>query len=139
MSFHRYDKREDVSPGHPVMKTYSHIIMEVNATAMRLLQDTHLPLVFIPGYDQVVFSPAQLPPFRVQLQDMVVILQRKDFTAGRSDGRWPGLCAYRGKRVFFLTTPKTWPNLHFVVKIWYFSIRDTAYDSCSVDKIAGTR
>ncbi|KAK0137159.1 Dol-P-Man:Man(7)GlcNAc(2)-PP-Dol alpha-1,6-mannosyltransferase [Merluccius polli] len=83
----KYDKREDVSPGHPVMKTYSHIIMEINATSIRLLQDTHLPLVFIPGYEQVVFTPAHLPPFRVQLQDKVVILQRKDFTASPSDGR----------------------------------------------------
>ncbi|CAL8318678.1 unnamed protein product [Lota lota] len=83
----RYDKREDVSPGHPAMKTYSHIIMEVNATSVRLLQDTHPPLVFIQGYDRVVLTPTQLPPFRVQLRDKVVILQRKDFTAARGGGR----------------------------------------------------
>lgn len=78
----RYDKREDVGPGHPAMKTYSHIIMEVNATRIRMLQDTHPPLVFVSGYDRVVFAPAQLPPFRVLLQDKVVILQRKDFRDG---------------------------------------------------------
>ncbi|CAL8338834.1 unnamed protein product [Arctogadus glacialis] len=86
-SIWRYDKREDVRPGHAEMNTYSHIIMEVNTTSLRLLQDTHLPLAFIQGYDRVVLTPTQLPPFRVQLVDKVVILQRKDFRAAPSGGR----------------------------------------------------
>ena len=69
------------------MNTYSHIIMEVNTTSLRLLQDTHPPLAFIQGYDRVVLTPTQLPPFRVQLVDKVVILQRKDFRAAPSGGR----------------------------------------------------
>jgi hypothetical protein len=87
VSFARYDKREDVRPGHAEMNTYSHIIMEVNTTSLRLLQDTHPPLAFIQGYDRVVLTPTQLPPFRVQLVDKVVILQRKDFRAAPSGGR----------------------------------------------------
>lgn len=83
MSFHRYDKREDVHPGHPVMRTYSHIIMEVDPSSIHLLQDTHSVLVFIQGYDHVAWTPTQLPPFKVHLQDKVVILQSKDFTAGQ--------------------------------------------------------
>ncbi|XP_056434793.1 dol-P-Man:Man(7)GlcNAc(2)-PP-Dol alpha-1,6-mannosyltransferase [Gadus chalcogrammus] len=86
-SIWRYDKREDVRPGHAEMNTYSHIIMEVNTTSLRLLQDTHPPLAFIQGYDRVVLTPTQLPPFRVQLVDKVVILQRKDFRATPSGGR----------------------------------------------------
>lgn len=39
----RYDKREDVGPGHPDMKTYSHVLMEANATHIALLR---LPRAF---------------------------------------------------------------------------------------------
>lgn len=108
-SHSRYDKREDIHPGHPAMRTYSHIIMEVNISSIRLLQDTHPALVFIPGYDHVVFTPTQLPPFKVHLRDKVVILQSKDFTAGQ----WREIT---GLKVDFFPTPKTFDQrLHLTI------------------------
>ena len=92
--------------------------MEVNTTSLRLLQDTHPPLAFIQGYDRVVLTPTQLPPFRVQLVDKVVILQRKDFKAAPSGGRWPRTLSGSWEASEYYE--RSW---HFVEKIRFFCCR----------------
>ncbi|XP_028810609.1 dol-P-Man:Man(7)GlcNAc(2)-PP-Dol alpha-1,6-mannosyltransferase [Denticeps clupeoides] len=72
----RYDKREDVAPGHPSMKNYSHILMEANATQIALLKDSHRTLTFVQGYSKVVFSLSRFPPIDVELENKLVILEK---------------------------------------------------------------
>ncbi|XP_066524360.1 dol-P-Man:Man(7)GlcNAc(2)-PP-Dol alpha-1,6-mannosyltransferase [Hoplias malabaricus] len=73
----RYDKREDLAHGDPLMKTYSHILMEVNTTKISLLSDSHQTLVFIQGYERMVVNVAQFPPLGVKLKNKLVILEKK--------------------------------------------------------------
>ncbi|TRY84036.1 hypothetical protein DNTS_021066 [Danionella cerebrum] len=77
----RYDKREDLTLEDPEMKTYSHLLMEVNSTKILLLKDSHKPLVFIPGYSRFVLQPLQFPPIRIQLDDKLVLLERTQGTS----------------------------------------------------------
>ncbi|XP_021419042.2 dol-P-Man:Man(7)GlcNAc(2)-PP-Dol alpha-1,6-mannosyltransferase isoform X1 [Oncorhynchus mykiss] len=72
----RYDKREDVGPGHPDMKTYSHVLMEANATQIALLKDSHMPLAFIQGYSNMLLNAFRFPFFSINLEDKLVLLER---------------------------------------------------------------
>uniref|UniRef100_A0A4W5NJS7 Mannosyltransferase n=1 Tax=Hucho hucho TaxID=62062 RepID=A0A4W5NJS7_9TELE len=72
----RYDKREDVGPGHPDMKTYSHVLMEANATQIALLKDSHVPLAFIQGYSNMMLNAFRFPFFSINLEDKLVLLER---------------------------------------------------------------
>lgn len=72
----RYDKREDVGPGHPDMKTYSHVLMEANATQIALLKDSHMPLAFIQGYSNMLLNAFRFPFFSINLGDKLVLLER---------------------------------------------------------------
>ncbi|KAM9845858.1 LOW QUALITY PROTEIN: dol-P-Man:Man(7)GlcNAc(2)-PP-Dol alpha-1,6-mannosyltransferase [Aulostomus maculatus] len=73
----RYDKREDVGPSSPEMQTYSHLLMEANATQMELLRHTHQPLAFMDGYSGVAFNMFQFPPLSVRLERKTVLMERR--------------------------------------------------------------
>lgn len=59
-----------------VMKTYSHLLMEANATKISLLKDSHKPLVFFSGYQNLVFEMFQFPPIKIKLNNKLVLLER---------------------------------------------------------------
>ncbi|XP_029902193.1 dol-P-Man:Man(7)GlcNAc(2)-PP-Dol alpha-1,6-mannosyltransferase [Myripristis murdjan] len=73
----KYDKREDLSPESPEMKTYSHLLMEANVTKIHLLRDTHQPLTFIEGYNNIAVDLSHFPPVSVRLERKAVLLERK--------------------------------------------------------------
>lgn len=72
----RYDKKEDFTLEDPVMKMYSHLLMEANATKILLLKDSHKPLVFIPGYQSLAFEASHFPPLKIKLNNKLVLLER---------------------------------------------------------------
>lgn len=72
----RYDKREDLTLEDPLIKTYSHLLLEANATKILLLKDSHKPLAFIPGYQSLTFKLSQFPPLRINLIKTLVLLER---------------------------------------------------------------
>ncbi|KAM7366999.1 hypothetical protein PAMP_014929 [Pampus punctatissimus] len=72
----RYDKREDLSPTHPEIKMYSHLLMKANVTKIRLLQDTHQPLAFIEGYSNIGLNILHFPPVSVRLERKTVLMER---------------------------------------------------------------
>ncbi|XP_051746111.1 dol-P-Man:Man(7)GlcNAc(2)-PP-Dol alpha-1,6-mannosyltransferase [Ctenopharyngodon idella] len=71
-----YDKKEDLTLEDPVMKTYSHLLMEANTTKILLLKDSHKPLVFIPGYQSLAFEVSHFPPLKIKLNNKLVLLER---------------------------------------------------------------
>ncbi|KAJ8006865.1 hypothetical protein DPEC_G00111650 [Dallia pectoralis] len=72
----RYDKSENVGPGHLEMKTYSHVLMEANGTQVALLQDSHKPLVFIQGYSNMALNAFRFPFLNINLENKLVLLER---------------------------------------------------------------
>ncbi|XP_012729007.2 dol-P-Man:Man(7)GlcNAc(2)-PP-Dol alpha-1,6-mannosyltransferase [Fundulus heteroclitus] len=77
----RYDKREDITTTSPETHVYSHLLMEANVTKIQQLRDTHRPLVFIEGYNNIAFSAAHFPPIRVLLGRKAVLMERKTWVA----------------------------------------------------------
>ncbi|PWA27018.1 hypothetical protein CCH79_00017993 [Gambusia affinis] len=73
----RYDKREDISTRSPELQMYSHLLMEANVTKIQQLHNTHTPLVYIEGFNNIAFSKAHFPPVRVHLARKAVLMQRK--------------------------------------------------------------
>ncbi|MCJ8743269.1 hypothetical protein PDJAM_G00091950 [Pangasius djambal] len=71
----RYDKREDLTPTDPLMKTYSHILMEANATLISLLSGSHKPLIYIQGYERLLVNASQFPRLSVKLTNKLVLLE----------------------------------------------------------------
>ncbi|TSK13178.1 Dol-P-Man:Man(7)GlcNAc(2)-PP-Dol alpha-1,6-mannosyltransferase [Bagarius yarrelli] len=71
----RYDKREDVTPEDPLMKKYSHVLMEANTTLTSLLSNSHKPLIYIQGYERFVIDTSQFPPVHVRLTNKLVLLE----------------------------------------------------------------
>ncbi|KAH0520716.1 Dol-P-Man:Man(7)GlcNAc(2)-PP-Dol alpha-1,6-mannosyltransferase [Microtus ochrogaster] len=72
----RYDKREDVHPGAKRMLDYTHILMEAAPGHLALYRDTHRVLASIEGTTGVSLTPMKLPPFDVNLQTKLVLLER---------------------------------------------------------------
>ncbi|XP_060745173.1 dol-P-Man:Man(7)GlcNAc(2)-PP-Dol alpha-1,6-mannosyltransferase isoform X1 [Tachysurus vachellii] len=71
----RYDKREDVMPTDPLIKTYSHVLMEANTTLVSLLSSSHRPLIYIQGYERLIVNASRFPPLSVQLTNKLVLLE----------------------------------------------------------------
>ncbi|GAA6105791.1 dol-P-Man:Man(7)GlcNAc(2)-PP-Dol alpha-1,6-mannosyltransferase isoform X1 [Tachysurus ichikawai] len=71
----RYDKREDVRPTDPLIKTYSHVLMEANTTLVSLLSSSHRPLIYIQGYERLIVNASRFPPLSVQLTNKLVLLE----------------------------------------------------------------
>ncbi|CAO2601305.1 Dol-P-Man:Man(7)GlcNAc(2)-PP-Dol alpha-1,6-mannosyltransferase [Lemmus lemmus] len=72
----RYDKREDVQPGAERMLDYTHILMEAAPGHLALYRDTHRVLASIEGTTGVSLTLTKLPPFDVNLQTKLVLLER---------------------------------------------------------------
>ncbi|XP_056603418.1 dol-P-Man:Man(7)GlcNAc(2)-PP-Dol alpha-1,6-mannosyltransferase [Triplophysa dalaica] len=74
----RYNKREYLTLEDPIMKTYSHLLMEANETKILLLKDSYKPLVFIPGYESLEFELSHFPPLHINLIKKLMVLERLD-------------------------------------------------------------
>uniref|UniRef100_A0A8D2B5S6 Mannosyltransferase n=1 Tax=Sciurus vulgaris TaxID=55149 RepID=A0A8D2B5S6_SCIVU len=72
----RYDKREDLQPGAADMLTYTHVLMEAAPGHLALYRDTHRILASIVGTSGVSLNLTRLPPFDVNLQTRLVLLER---------------------------------------------------------------
>lgn len=73
----RYDKREDIQPGAVDMQDYTHILMEAAPGHLALYRDTHRVLASIEGTTGVSLKLTKLPPFEVNLQTKLVLLERR--------------------------------------------------------------
>ncbi|XP_044136177.1 dol-P-Man:Man(7)GlcNAc(2)-PP-Dol alpha-1,6-mannosyltransferase [Bufo gargarizans] len=71
----RYDKREDLSSEEKAMASYTHIIMEFDASKLHHYRNTHKILREIPGFDRLGFN-ATFPPIYLKLLTKLIILQR---------------------------------------------------------------
>lgn len=71
----RYDKREDISPTHPDIQLFTHLLMEANVTKIHQLQETYRPLFFIDGYSTTVFNFFDFPPISVLFQQKIVVME----------------------------------------------------------------
>ncbi|KAI5094129.1 dol-P-Man:Man(7)GlcNAc(2)-PP-Dol alpha-1,6-mannosyltransferase precursor [Silurus meridionalis] len=72
----RYDKREDLTPTDPLMKMYSHVLIEANTTLISQLSGSHKPLIFIQGYERFLVNVSRFPPISFSLTDKLVLLER---------------------------------------------------------------
>ncbi|XP_007952949.1 dol-P-Man:Man(7)GlcNAc(2)-PP-Dol alpha-1,6-mannosyltransferase [Orycteropus afer afer] len=72
----RYDKREDLQPGAAGMLAYTHLLLEAVPTSLALYQDSHRVLAHVAGTSGVHLNLTRLPPFDVDLQPRLVLLER---------------------------------------------------------------
>ncbi|XP_031319351.2 dol-P-Man:Man(7)GlcNAc(2)-PP-Dol alpha-1,6-mannosyltransferase isoform X2 [Camelus dromedarius] len=72
----RYDKREGVQPGSEQMLAYTHLLMEVAPGPLALYRDSHRVLARVPGTTGLSLNLTKLPPFDVNLQTKLVLLER---------------------------------------------------------------
>lgn len=72
----RYDKSEDVQLGAAGMLDYTHILMEAVPEHLALFRDTHRVLASVEGTTGVSLNLMKLPPFDVNLQTKLVLLER---------------------------------------------------------------
>uniref|UniRef100_K9IKK8 Mannosyltransferase n=1 Tax=Desmodus rotundus TaxID=9430 RepID=K9IKK8_DESRO len=72
----RYEKREDVRPGSERMLAYTHLLVEAAPGHLALYRDTHRVLARVAGTTGVSLNLTRLPPFNVNLQTKLVLLER---------------------------------------------------------------
>ncbi|XP_057598607.1 dol-P-Man:Man(7)GlcNAc(2)-PP-Dol alpha-1,6-mannosyltransferase isoform X2 [Hippopotamus amphibius kiboko] len=72
----RYEKTEDVQPGSDRMLAYTHLLMEAAPRQLGLYRDTHRVLASVPGTTGLSLNLTRLPPFDVNLQTKLVLLER---------------------------------------------------------------
>ncbi|XP_066111029.1 dol-P-Man:Man(7)GlcNAc(2)-PP-Dol alpha-1,6-mannosyltransferase isoform X3 [Saccopteryx bilineata] len=72
----RYEKREDVQPGSKHMLFYTHLLMEATPEHLALYRDTHRVVASIAGTTGVSLNLTKLPPFNINLQTKLVLLER---------------------------------------------------------------
>ncbi|XP_066580474.1 dol-P-Man:Man(7)GlcNAc(2)-PP-Dol alpha-1,6-mannosyltransferase [Amia ocellicauda] len=72
----RYDKREDLKPEDPLMQNYSHVLMEADPAHLAHFAQTHRTLALLPGFSKLVFHFFELPPFRIKLENKLVLLEK---------------------------------------------------------------
>lgn len=72
----RYEKREDVQPGSEDMLVYTHLLMEAAPGPLALYKDTHRVLASVAGTTGVSLNLTRLPPFDVNMQTKLVLLER---------------------------------------------------------------
>lgn len=114
----RYDKREDLHPASPEMETFSHLLMEANATKMELLRDTHRPLAFVQGYDGIARHLFRLPPFSVRLASKTVLMQRTTFKESHWGVRWPAFSLHLLREAqVCCAIPKLWVSVIAVERL----------------------
>ncbi|XP_065801749.1 dol-P-Man:Man(7)GlcNAc(2)-PP-Dol alpha-1,6-mannosyltransferase isoform X2 [Muntiacus reevesi] len=72
----RYEKTEDLQPGSARMLAYTHLLMEAAPGPLALYRDTHRVLARVPGTTGLSVNLSRLPPFNVNLQTKLVLLER---------------------------------------------------------------
>nr|XP_020737676.1 dol-P-Man:Man(7)GlcNAc(2)-PP-Dol alpha-1,6-mannosyltransferase [Odocoileus virginianus texanus]XP_020737677.1 dol-P-Man:Man(7)GlcNAc(2)-PP-Dol alpha-1,6-mannosyltransferase [Odocoileus virginianus texanus]XP_020737678.1 dol-P-Man:Man(7)GlcNAc(2)-PP-Dol alpha-1,6-mannosyltransferase [Odocoileus virginianus texanus] len=72
----RYEKTEDLQPGSARMLAYTHLLMEAAPGSLELYRDTHRVLAHVPGTTGLSVNLSRLPPFNVNLQTKLVLLER---------------------------------------------------------------
>ncbi|XP_043737387.1 dol-P-Man:Man(7)GlcNAc(2)-PP-Dol alpha-1,6-mannosyltransferase isoform X1 [Cervus elaphus] len=72
----RYEKTEDLPPGSARMLAYTHLLMEAAPGPLALYRDTHRVLARVPGTTGLSMNLSRLPPFNVNLQTKLVLLER---------------------------------------------------------------
>ncbi|XP_006888086.1 PREDICTED: dol-P-Man:Man(7)GlcNAc(2)-PP-Dol alpha-1,6-mannosyltransferase [Elephantulus edwardii] len=72
----RYDKREDLQPGSVGMLAYTHLLLEAAPAPLALYQDSHRVLARVSGTEGVHLNLTHLPPFDINLQPKLVLLER---------------------------------------------------------------
>ncbi|XP_049740668.1 dol-P-Man:Man(7)GlcNAc(2)-PP-Dol alpha-1,6-mannosyltransferase isoform X2 [Elephas maximus indicus] len=72
----RYDKREDLQPGAAGMLAYTHLLLEAAPAPLALYRDSHRVLAHVMGTSGVRLNLTRLPPFDIDLQPKLVLLER---------------------------------------------------------------
>lgn len=72
----RYEKTEDLQPGSERMLAYTHLLVEAAPGHLTPYRDTHRVLASVPGTTGLSLNLSRLPPFDVNLQTKLVLLER---------------------------------------------------------------
>lgn len=72
----RYEKTEDLQPGSERMLAYTHLLVEAAPGHLTPYRNTHRVLASVPGTTGLSLNLSRLPPFDVNLQTKLVLLER---------------------------------------------------------------
>ncbi|XP_064417103.1 dol-P-Man:Man(7)GlcNAc(2)-PP-Dol alpha-1,6-mannosyltransferase [Latimeria chalumnae] len=72
----RYEKREDIKPGDPVMNTYTYILMEMDLAKTLYYKNTHKTMANISGFSGLKFNITTLPPIVINFEPKLVLLKK---------------------------------------------------------------